>query len=400
MRLPSIGPGAVVAAAFIGPGTVTTCIMAGVRFGYALLWAMLFATIGTMVLQEMCARLGVLGGRGLGAAIRERFNTPVVRAGAALLVAGAIVAGNAAYQTGNLLGTALGAQALGGEDVRVWAALAAALAFGLLYTGRYRTIERALVAMVVLMSLAFLITAARLAGDIPLIVRGLFTPVVPAGGAVVALGLIGTTIVPYNLFLHADAARERFGEGQRLTDARFDLLIAIGLGGVVSMAIVVTAAAATAGGSGVPPQSAVEMAQQLAPVLGGWATSIFAVGFLSAGLTSAITAPLAAAYALAGAMGWPPDLRDRRLRATWMLVLFAGAAFAMAGVRPVPAIMFAQAANGLLLPLVAVFLLAVMNDRRILGDNVNGVVANVLGGAIVVLTAVLGVRAILSVLES
>src|SRR5690606_24020353 len=126
-----------------------------VRFGYALLWAMLFATIGTMVLQEMCARLGVLGGRGLGAAIRERFNTPVVRAGAALLVAGAIVAGNAAYQTGNLLGTALGAQALGGEDVRVWAALAAALAFGLLYTGRYRTIERALVAMVVLMSLAF-----------------------------------------------------------------------------------------------------------------------------------------------------------------------------------------------------------------------------------------------------
>lgn len=400
MRLPSIGPGAVVAAAFIGPGTVTTCIMAGVRFGYALLWAMLFATIGTMVLQEMCARLGVLGGRGLGAAIRERFNTPVVRAGAALLVAGAIVAGNAAYQTGNLLGTALGAQALGGEDVRVWAALAAALAFGLLYTGRYRTIERALVAMVVLMSLAFLITAARLAGDIPLIVRGLFTPVVPAGGAVVALGLIGTTIVPYNLFLHADAARERFGEGRRLTDARFDLLIAIGLGGVVSMAIVVTAAAATAGGSGVPPQSAVEMAQQLAPVLGGWATSIFAVGFLSAGLTSAITAPLAAAYALAGAMGWPPDLRDRRLRATWMLVLFAGAAFAMAGVRPVPAIMFAQAANGLLLPLVAVFLLAVMNDRRILGDNVNGVVANVLGGAIVVLTAVLGVRAILSVLES
>lgn len=398
MRLPSIGPGAVVAAAFIGPGTVTTCVMAGVRFGYALLWALLFATVGTIVLQEMSARLGVLGGVGLGAAIRQRFSKPFLRAGAALLVAGAIVAGNAAYQTGNLLGTALGAQVLGGEDVRVWSALAATLAFALLYTGRYRIIERALVALVVLMSVAFLFTAVRLASDLPMILRGLFTPVVPAGGALVALSLVGTTIVPYNLFLHADAARERFGEGRRLTDARFDLLVAIGLGGIVSMAIVVTAAAASAGGSGAPPESAVQMAQQLTPVLGGWATSIFAIGFLAAGLTSSITAPLAAAYALAGALGWPPDLRDRRLRATWMLVLFAGAGFAVAGVRPVPAIVFAQAANGLLLPLVAVFLLAVMNDRRILGSDVNGVVANLLGGAIVILTAVLGIRAIVSVL--
>lgn len=389
-----------VAAAFIGPGTVTTCIMAGVRFGYALLWAILFATIGTIVLQEMSARLGVLGGVGLGTAIRRRFSAPLLRAGAALLVAGAIVAGNAAYQTGNLLGAALGVEVLGGQDVRVWAAVAAAAAFALLYTGRYRTIERSLVAMVVLMSVAFLVTAARLAGDLPSIVQGLSTPVVPAGGAVVALGLVGTTIVPYNLFLHADAARERFGEGRRLGDARFDLLVAIGLGGVVSMAIVVTAAAASAGSAGSPPESAVAMAQQLTPVLGRWATSIFAVGFLSAGLTSAITAPLAASYALAGALGWPPDLRDWRLRATWMGVLFAGAAFAVAGVRPVPAIMFAQAANGLLLPLVAVFLLMVMNDRRILGNDTNGIVANVLGGAIVILTAVLGVRAIMSVLAA
>lgn len=398
MRLPTIGPGAVVAAAFIGPGTVTTCTLAGVRFGYALLWALLFATIGTVVLQEMAARLGVVGGMGLGAAIRRRFDARWLRAGAAILVASAIVAGNAAYETGNLLGAALGAEVVMRAGIRPWALGLAALAGTLLWTGRYRTIERVLVALVIVMSIAFLATAVRMAADPGALLAGLLSPVVPDGGAVLALGLVGTTIVPYNLFLHADAARERFGAGRRLADARADLVVAIGLGGIVSMAIVVTAAAGSALGGGAPPESAAEMAQRLTPVLGPWATVLFAVGLFAAGLTSAITAPLAAAYALAGALGWPADLRDPRLRATWLGVVLTGAAFAAAGVRPVPAILFAQAANGLLLPLVALFLLVVMNDRRLLGSATNGWVANTFGALVVLLTAVLGGRALLAAL--
>ncbi len=396
--MPTIGPGAVVAAAFIGPGTVTTCTLAGVRFGYALLWALVFATIGTIALQEMAARLGVVGGMGLGAALRQRFDTPWIRASAALLVASAIVLGNAAYETGNLLGAALGAEVIAGGDVRVWSAGIAVVAGVLLWTGRYRVIERALVVLVLVMSGAFIATAIRVAGDPAAILAGLLTPSVPAGGAVVVLGLVGTTIVPYNLFLHADAARERFAAGRRLLDARADLVVAIGLGGIVSMAVVVTAAAGSALGGGEAPQSAGEMAVRLTPILGQWATALFAIGLLAAGVTSAITAPLAAAYALGGALGWPTDLRDPRLRATWLAVLLTGVAFATAGVRPVPAILFAQAANGLLLPLVALFLLAVMNDRRLLGEAANGWKANTIGLAVVVLTAVLGGRAVLAAL--
>lgn len=386
-----------VAAAFIGPGTVTTCAMAGIRFGYALLWALLFATVGTIVLQEMAARLGVVGGIGLGAAIRRRFGARWLRVGAALLVASAIVVGNAAYETGNLLGAAMGMEVLSGSSVRVWALVTAASALGLLWTGRYRVIERALVGMVVVMSVAFLATALLVASSPDALIAGLLSPRVPEGGAVVALGLVGTTIVPYNLFLHADAARERFGASGNLRDARLDLAIAIGLGGLVSMAIVVAAAAGSAAGGGAQPTSAVELARGLTPLLGTWATAIFAIGLFAAGLTSAITAPLAAAYALAGAMGWSPNLRDPRLRGTFSLVIATGAAFAVAGVRPLPAILFAQAANGLLLPLVALFLLVVMNDRGLLGDNTNGWLANTLGAAVVVLTTVLGARALLSV---
>ena len=397
MRLPRIGPGAVVTAAFIGPGTVTTCTLAGVRFEYALLWALVFATVGTIVLQEMAARLGTVGRLGLGEAIRRRIRSPAVRLPAALLIAAAIGLGNAAYQTGNLLGAGLGAQAALGGEVRWWAAGFGVVAAALLLQGSYRRIEKVLVAMVVVMSLVFLVTAIAVGGDLPAMLRGGLVPTLPTGSSVIALGLVGTTIVPYNLFLHASAARERFGGGGddeatrrgALAAARADLVVAIALGGLVSMSIVVTAASGVGGEA-----TAAEMARQLEPLLGEWARDFFAAGLLAAGLTSAITAPLAAAYALAGVFGWPADLRAPRLRLVWGSVIAVGVGFALAGVRPVPAILLAQAANGLLLPLVAAFLLWVMNDRAFLGRATNGRLANALGVLVVGLTLVLGVRAV------
>lgn len=396
-RIPRIGPGALVAAAFIGPGTVTTCTLAGVHFGYALLWALVFATAGTLILQEMSARLGTVGQMGLGEAVRRRFPGPL-RVAAAILVASAIGVGNAAYETGNLLGAGLGAQAALGGDVRAWAAGIAALSAVLLWSGSYRVIERVMVAMVLLMSAVFLVTAASVGADAGELLRGALVPTVPAGSSLVVLGLVGTTIVPYNLFLHASAARERFRGEDALGAARADSAVAIGLGGVVSMAVVVTAAAAAASGV-TSAESAAEMARQLEPLLGDWARQFFAAGLLAAGLTSAITAPLAAAYALAGVFGWKPDLRDRRLRLVWGGVLATGVVFSLVGVRPVPAIVFAQAANGLLLPLIALFLLIVMNDRVLLGRATNGWLANTLGILVVALSAVLGVRAVIGALS-
>lgn len=393
-RIPRIGPGALVAAAFIGPGTVTTCTLAGLHFGYALLWALVFATAGTIILQEMSARLGTVGQMGLGEAVRRRFPGPL-RVVAAILVASAIGVGNAAYETGNLLGAGLGAQAALGGDVRAWAGGIAVLSAILLWSGSYRTIERVMVAMVLLMSVVFLVTAASVGADAGELLRGAVTPTVPAGSSLVVLGLVGTTIVPYNLFLHASAARERFSGEGALGEARMDSAVAIGLGGVVSMAIVVTAAAAAARGVG-SAETAAEMARQLEPLLGEWARQFFAAGLLAAGVTSAITAPLAAAYALAGVFGWKADLRDRRLRMVWGTVLCTGLGFSLAGVRPIPAIIFAQAANGLLLPLIALFLLIVMNDRVLLGRATNGWLANTLGVLVVGLSVVLGVRAVLT----
>ncbi len=398
MRRFRIGPGALVAAAFIGPGTVTTCTLAGVRSGTALLWALVFATVGTMVLQEMAARLGTITGLGLGDALRRRVSSPVARLGVLALVVFAIGGGNAAYQTGNLLGAALGLDIAFAGGTRLWALAVAVMAALLLFTGRYRVIERVLVSLVIGMSLLFVATALAVSPSWSVILGDLLQPRLPSGSALIALGLVGTTIVPYNLFLHASASAERFTEGtprERLRDARLDLFVAIGLGGLVSMAIVITAAAA--GAQGATVESAGGMAAQLSPLLGRWATIVFALGLFAAGMTSAITAPMAAAWAVAGAMGWPRDLRDVRLRAVWGSILVIGVAIALSGVQPLPAILAAQAANGLLLPIIAAFLVFVMNDRGLLGESTNGIRANLAGALVVAITLALGARALWSV---
>lgn len=392
------GPGWIVAAAFIGPGTVTTATLAGARYGAELLWALLFSTFATMALQEMAARLGLVTGAGLGEAIRRRFDGGG-RTVALLLVVAAIGVGNAAYQTGNLLGGALGLEGAVGGDLRLWVLVIGALAGALLLSGSYRLVERVMVGLVLVMSAAFVATAVVVMPEVESPLAGLLQPRLPdAGALLVAVGLIGTTVVPYNLFLHAAAVSERWPGGvSGLRHARRDLVLSIGVGGLVSMAILLTAAG-TLGQAGGEVSSAADMARALEPILGAWAGVAFAVGLFAAGLTSAITAPMAAAWAVAGALGWPCDLRDRRLRAVWGGILAIGIAFGVAGVSPVPAIVFAQAANGILLPAVAGFLLLVVNDRIWMGERVNGPLANVIGGVVVLVAALLGGRALLSVL--
>ncbi|HEX6939278.1 MAG TPA: Nramp family divalent metal transporter [Longimicrobiales bacterium] len=395
-RLRAFGPGVVVAAAFIGPGTVTTATLAGAHYGYTLLWALTFSTLATVILQEMAARLGLVTGTGLGEAIRSRFGAPAARLASVALVLSAIAFGNAAYEAGNLLGAALGVDAvIGGGGVRAWSLGLAMFSALLLWSGSYRLVERALVAMVALMSVVFVATAVVTAPPPGAVLRGLVLPSLPAGdGAVmVVVGLIGTTVVPYNLFLHAAAVGEKWRGPEALGMARLDLWVSVVLGGVVSMAIVVTSAAA-----GGDPANAAEMALQLEPVLGRWARAFFGLGLFAAGLSSAITAPLAAAYATAGALGWPRDLRSGRFRAVWGAVLGAGALSAAAGVRPIHAILFAQVANGVLLPAVAAFLLLAANDGRRMGEWRNGLWRNVLGVLVVLVALVLGARAVVGAL--
>ena len=419
-----IGPGALVTAAFIGPGTITTCTLAGAKFGYALLWGMVFSVMATIILQELAARLGIISKNGLGEALRAHFSKPAARLITAILVISAITLGNAAFQTGNLLGASMGLETLFSTEtqasagtlsnvgaaagpatiftsqtltIRFWVALTAATAFLLLLAGSYKLIERVLIALVILMSLTFLTTAIIVSPELPSLLKGMFVPTIPAGAVLTLVGLIGTTVVPYNLFLHASAVQERWHSPSDLPAARWDISVSMILGGVISMAVIVTASAAFAG-TGTDITSGTDMARQLEPLAGRWAKYIISIGLFAAGISSSITAPMAAAYATAGIMGWKRDLRSARFRMIWMFILLAGVLFAMLGFKPVEAILFAQVANGILLPVIAVYLLVVMNSRKIMGDNVNGLLPNILGGMVDLIATGLGIRSILHVM--
>jgi len=387
----------------VGPGTVTTCSLAGARAGTALLWALTFSVIATLVLQEMSLRLGVVGGRDLAEALREDFTSPVAGKLAGLLVLVAVGFGCAAFETGNLLGAALGLESLWPASQRLLVFLLGMVAAVLLLIGSYKVLESILIGAVLLMSFAFLTTVAISGFKLVSVVRGALMPSLSGGGDIyLVIALIGTTVVPYNLFLHASAVRERFSGAGDLTAARTDAAVSIVLGGVISGAIVLTAACAfyVPGETGSTLRGAADMAAQLEPLLGRAATIFFSIGLLAAGLSSGITAPMAAAYATSGILGWEEGLRGRRQRAVALAVVATGVIFGTLGMRPVPAIMLAQAANGILLPVVALFLLWVANDRQRLGVHSNGLAANLLGVVVVVIAAGLGLWALLRLITS
>ena len=401
--LKNIGPGPLVAAAFIGPGTVTLCTLAGVGFGYALLWAMVLSIIATIVLQEMAARLGIISQKGLSEVIREEIKTPFLKVLAVVLILSAIVIGNAAYEAGNISGGVLGMEAIFGHQslelgffsLNYFSFFIGILAFGLLYIGNYKILEKVLVGLVILMSIAFLVTAVITKPDLGEMMKGMFIPSVPGDSILMIIGLIGTTVVPYNLFLHASLVKEKWHSETDLHFARKDTIIAVILGGLVSMSVIVSAAA-------IPNQeinSAADLAQGIEPLFGPMAKYVLAIGLFAAGLTSAITAPLAAAFVAKGCLGWTGNMRSGGFRAVWILILVAGVISSSSGFRSIEIIKFAQVANGILLPVIAAFLLWIVNKTTVLGRHKNTWKHNILGLIILGIAVFLGIKSILKVFE-
>lgn len=384
-----------VAAAFIGPGTVTACTLAGAQFGFLLLWAMILSIVATVVLQEMAARLGVVTQSGLATVIKGQLQVSWIRYTVLGLILGAIVLGNAAYEGGNIGGASLGLEAVFGSGFSTFYPLAVGIvAFVLLYLGNYKFLERTLVLLVVIMSLSFLLTAIITKPDVVQLLKGMFVPTIPEGSLLTILALVGTTVVPYNLFLHASLVSEKWKSKTDLAAARRDTVISVVLGGLVSMAIIITA-------SGIPLKeivTAMDMAIGLEPLYGEAAKYIMGVGLFAAGLTSAITAPLAAAYVVKNCFGWEAGMKDLRFKMVWMVIIAMGVIFMSFGIRPIEIIKLAQLANGLLLPIIALFLLWMVNLKGVMQGHHNSKFQNILGIVIIGMAIVLGARSILTVL--
>ncbi len=388
------GPSTLVAAAFIGPGTLTTCTMVGVKTQYSLLWAMLFAIIATIVLQEMAARLGWATQQGLGEAFNRQFTKGISRYIVFFLVIGAILIGNAAYEAGNIAGGVLGLDLIIGEW-KGFPIVIGVLCFALILVGRYQWIERILIGLVIVMSICFLITAFTVKPDINAILKGFIPQKISGDNFLLIIAVVGTTVVPYNLFLHASTISKKWDKEASLKDLRIENTASIILGGLISILIIITAASSSSVVNEV--KSAKDLAIQLEPVFGQGAKWLMGIGLMAAGVSSALTAPLAAAYAAKGLFAWSDDETNWKFRAVWMTILLIGVLVAVTDVERVLIIKFAQITNAILLPFIVIYLLYLANTKKIMGNFVNGLFSNVLGIVVIGVTLLLSFKSLNSI---
>lgn len=396
-----LGPGPIIAAAFIGPGTVTVCTLAGVNFGFSLLWALGLSVISTVILQEISGRLGLITGMDLSQLIRSQKGNTGVRYFSMGLVLVAIGLGNAAYESGNISGTNLGLQvfweaptlSISGMEIQFGNMILGIITFTLLWLGNYKALERVLVGLVIFMSIAFTATAILTEPDWSAVFKG-FIPSWNDANLPTLVALIGTTVVPYNLFLYASLAKNRWSGSSDIQWMRRDIVISIVFGGIVSMAILMVGAANTS----TEITSALDVSKGLEGVFGSFAKYLMGFGLMAAGLTSSITAPLAAGLVICGIMGWDQAIQSRTMRASMGAIVGLGLIFASLGIKPIQLITLAQLANGVLLPLISGWIIWVASQKAILGDFRNKPFYTIIAVLIWLVTLVLGLKSILAVL--
>ncbi|MED5269353.1 MAG: Nramp family divalent metal transporter [Bacteroidota bacterium] len=390
-----VGPGVLIAAAFIGPGTVTLCSIAGASFGYSLLWALLLSIIATIVLQEMALRIGLITNKGLAEVIRVSIKNKFINRFLILLILCSILIGNAAYEAGNITGASLGIIAIiNSETLNYIPLLIGFIAFIILYIGDYKILERSLIFLVIVMSVSFLITAIMTRPDLSSLLNGLFIPKINSESLIVVLGLIGTTVVPYNLFLHSSLVKEKWNDISKLKIARIESFISIIIGGIVSMAIIITAASV----SNDNVKSVIDLAKGLEPLYGKFAIYFLGIGLFASGITSSITAPLAAAYVAKSCFGWRGSLKSLNFRLVWFLILLIGVVVSLLKLNPIEVIKFAQFSNSLLLPIIAILLFWLINNRSIFQNSYSYKLQNILVSVIILITIILGAKGIMNLL--
>ncbi len=388
-----LGPGIVSGFADNDAGGITTYSIAGARFGYDLLWVLLVTQIALLVTQEIGARLGLATGQGLTGLIRERFGLRW-----AAFAAGTMIVANLGSTVSEFAGIAA-ALSLFGVPAALSALLAAVAVMVLIGAGSFSRVQYGFVLIGVLVSGAYLISAVLAHPNWGLALHDLVVPQGAFDGAymLAVVGVVGTTITPWGQqFIQAYVVDKRI-RPEEMNAERIDVLIGVFITNVVG-AFIVVACAATLFASGIfNISSAADAAQALKPIAGNIASLLFAVGLLAASLLGLGVVPLASAYTAAEVFGWEQGVgwRIREAPAFYgLLAFFIGfaALFMLIPGLPLIQVMFgAQVLNGLLLPVILVFVMLLVGDRKIMGHLVSGRINLILGWGVTLLLIVMSV---------
>lgn len=367
-----IGPGLLVTVGFIDPGNWASNMAAGSQFGYSLLWVVTLSTIMLIVLQHNAAHLGIATGMCLAEAT-SRFLPRLL--GRAIL--GTAYLACVATAMAEVLGGAVALQMLFGLPLRFGCVVVAAASMTMLLTSSYKQAERWIIAFVSVVGLSFLAELAMVEVDWPRAAVSWATPSMPAGSTATMVSILGAVVMPHNLFLHSEIIQSMHfeGRGQKVVEERLryellDTLFSMGIGWAINSAMVILAAT-TFFSRGVVVEDLAAAAATLSPIVGPASSVIFAVALLFAGLSSSVTAGMAAGTVTAGMFGEEYDIHDRH-SSIGVALCFAGAVAACLCVEDAFAgLVWSQALLSLQLPVTVFLLIRLTSSRKVMGRYAN-----------------------------
>jgi len=383
-----IGPGLITASAGNDAPGIATYSMAGSFYGYGLLWVLLWAAIGAVVLLEMAARMGATTGKGLTELIRERFGVRVT-----FLITLGILIANIGTTTAQFAGIAASAELFGLARHTMVPLVAVAVWF-LVLRGSYERVERVLL-FLTLYAVAYVITTFVVRPPWGEVLRQVMVPSVrlEADYLLALLATVGTTVTPWACAYMQASVADKGVTALEYPYTRFDVILGLMVSSLVA-AFIVICAAVTLFANGIRVETATQAAQALAPLAGSWAKQLFGIGLFGASVLAASVLPLATTYAICEVFGWERGI-DREVGEApifyglyTLLIVASSIVVLIPGIPLFPLMWLSQVLNAVLLPSVMILMLRLANDPRIMKRQRNSPLTNVLATLLaVVITA-------------
>ncbi|MCX5827266.1 MAG: Nramp family divalent metal transporter [Deltaproteobacteria bacterium] len=395
-----IGPGIITSNVDNDAGGITTYSLAGAQYGLSLLWILIPITIALIIIQEMCARMGVVSGKGLSDLIRERFGAKIT---VYLMIV--LFLANLGNTISEFAGIAASLEIFGVSKY-ISVPFGAFFVWWLVVKGNYKSVEKVFL-VACLFYVSYIISGFMGKPDWGQIGKALITPTIRSDPAflTMAVGIIGTTIAPWMQFYLQSSVVDKGLKAEDYAYTRIDIIVGSFTVNIVAFFIIMLCAV-TLFQQGIKIETAKDAAQALAPLAGTYCTWLFAFGLLNASLFAASILPLSTAYTICEAFGWESSVNHKFTEAPqfyWLysLMIFLGAAIILFPNMPLVAIMYySQVINGMLLPFILIFMLLLINDRRIMGDYVNGKLMNgvtwLTVGVLILLSVAMVVSALIS----
>ena len=391
------GPGIITSNVDNDAGGITTYSLAGSEFGLSLLWTLIPITLALIVIQEMCARMGVVSGKGLSDLIRERFGA---RATFYLMIA--LFLTNLGNAISNFAGVAASMEIFGVSKY-VSVPLSAFFVWWLVVKGSYKSVEKAFL-VACLFYISYIVSGVMVKPDWADITSAFLTPTIEFTPQylTLAMGVVGTTIAPWMQFYLQSSVVDKGLKPEDYQYARMDVVFGSIIVNIVAFFIILLCAV-TIHQSGVQIETAKDAALALAPLAGKYCTWLFAFGLLNASLFAASILPLSTAYTICEAFGWESSVNRKFAEAPqfyglYSIMIILGAAVILFPDLPlIPIMFYSQVINGVLLPVILIFMLILVNDRKIMGKFSNGWALNLISFSTIAVLIILSGSMVFSV---